>query len=261
MTGTWDGLNTGRGFAALLAPTVALVVAACALSVWFDDPGHETASVEEAEEHEGRAPTEIELTPAVEAAFSEESYRPGDDARLVVFNAATGLTLQVFRVGPERKRTVGNVTMEGVAITRPRHVGSSDGRLVVPIAVGDWPSGLYFARLGAADGRVGFAPFVVRARPYRRAPRRDRASHADLAGVQPPRRRSATGRATRGTRAGSTAPSASADPSSTAAFRATSAATTFRSSPGSLEQVETSTSSPSRTSRSPARANWPARTT
>jgi hypothetical protein len=162
MTGTWDRLNTGRGFAALLAPTVALVLAACALSVWFDDPRYEIAAVEEEEEHEGRAPTEIELTPAVEAAFPEESYGPGDIARLVVFNRAKGLTLQVFRVGPERPRTVGNVTMQGVAVTRSRHVGSSDGRLVVPVAIGDWPSGLYFARLGAADGRVGFAPFVVR---------------------------------------------------------------------------------------------------
>ena len=28
--------------------------------------------------------------------------------------------------------------------------------------IGDWPSGLYYARLEAADGRVGFAPFVLR---------------------------------------------------------------------------------------------------
>ena len=35
---------------------------------------------------------------------------------------------------------------------------------VVGVQVGAWPSGLYFARLRAADGRVGFAPFVVRPR-------------------------------------------------------------------------------------------------
>jgi hypothetical protein len=29
---------------------------------------------------------------------------------------------------------------------------------------GDWPSGLYFLRISAADGRVGYAPFVVRPR-------------------------------------------------------------------------------------------------
>ena len=33
------------------------------------------------------------------------------------------------------------------------------------VRIGAWPSGLYFARLRAADGRVGFAPFVVR--PFR----------------------------------------------------------------------------------------------
>ena len=32
--------------------------------------------------------------------------------------------------------------------------------------VGAWPSGLYFARLAAVDGRVGFAPFVVRPRVH-----------------------------------------------------------------------------------------------
>jgi N,N-dimethylformamidase beta subunit-like protein len=29
---------------------------------------------------------------------------------------------------------------------------------------GDWPSGLYFLRISASDGRVGYAPFVVRPR-------------------------------------------------------------------------------------------------
>jgi hypothetical protein len=32
------------------------------------------------------------------------------------------------------------------------------------IRVGSWPSGLYFVRLTARDGRVGYAPFVVRPR-------------------------------------------------------------------------------------------------
>src|SRR5678815_4684632 len=30
------------------------------------------------------------------------------------------------------------------------------------IRAGDWPSGLYFLRLSAPDGRVGYAPFVVK---------------------------------------------------------------------------------------------------
>jgi len=50
--------------------------------------------------------------------------------------------------------------MQGLPVTRKRAIRES----TVPITVGDWPSGLYFARLQAADGRMGFAPFVVRPR-------------------------------------------------------------------------------------------------
>ena len=52
--------------------------------------------------------------------------------------------------------------MNGVPVTRKRAVGSSAGHRVLRVRVGGWPSGLYFARLVAVDGRVGFAPFVVR---------------------------------------------------------------------------------------------------
>ena len=54
--------------------------------------------------------------------------------------------------------------MNGVPVTGARSIGSSSGHRVVRVRVGAWPSGLYFARLRAADGRVGFAPFVVRPR-------------------------------------------------------------------------------------------------
>jgi hypothetical protein len=122
------------------------------------------AHEEEYEEHEGRAPTKAELQPSVEAAFARESYRPGATARLVLANAARGITLQLFRVGPERVPTRGNSEMQGVAVTAPSAVGVSRGRRVLRVPIGSWPSGLYFARLQAADGRVGFAPFVVRPR-------------------------------------------------------------------------------------------------
>lgn len=69
MTGTWDRIDTGRVLAALLALAVALTFAARALSTWPDAPEEAGATATEEEEHEGRAPTEIELTPAVEAAF------------------------------------------------------------------------------------------------------------------------------------------------------------------------------------------------
>jgi hypothetical protein len=116
----------------------------------------------EHEEHEGRAPTRLELAPSVEAAFTKESYPARTSARLVVHNQARGLRMQIFRVGREHVRTRGRNEMRGVPVTEAKRIGSSRGRRVVTVSVGDWPNGLYFARLEARDRRVGFAPFFVR---------------------------------------------------------------------------------------------------
>jgi hypothetical protein len=137
----------------------AVLVAALAL-VAAGSRSAAPAAIEEDEELEGRVPTAIELVPSVEAAFRRESYSPGETATLVVRDEATKTTMQLFRVGPERVTTRGNNEMQGVPVTQEREIG--DG--VTLVAVGDWPSGLYFARLEAADRRVGFAPFVVRPR-------------------------------------------------------------------------------------------------
>jgi hypothetical protein len=110
---------------------------------------------------EGRAPTAEELRPAVQAAFARESYAPGDRARLVLFGRERRLSLQVFHIGPEHTPTVGNSELQGVPMGRSGEVA---GRGRVSVRVGSWPSGLYFARLQAQDGRIGFAPFVVRPR-------------------------------------------------------------------------------------------------
>ena len=113
---------------------------------------------------EGRDPTPTELLPSVEAAFPEESYAPGEIARLVFFNRARGITLQILRSGPERRVTRSNASMNGVPISARLAIGTGRPRRTVDVKVGNWPSGLYFARLRAEDGRVGFAPFVVRPR-------------------------------------------------------------------------------------------------
>jgi len=54
--------------------------------------------------------------------------------------------------------------MNGVPVTPVRAVGQGRPGRVVRVRIGTWLSGLYFARLRAADGTVGFAPFVVRPR-------------------------------------------------------------------------------------------------
>ena len=53
----------------------------------------------EVDAYEARAPTPLELTPGVEAAFPRESYAPGSLASLVLFKPARGVTAQVFQVG------------------------------------------------------------------------------------------------------------------------------------------------------------------
>ena len=113
---------------------------------------------------DGRAPTPTELLPAVEAAFPRESYVPESTAKLVISNKARGLRLQIFHSGSERSVTRSDSTMNGIPVTPRVAIGSSSGRKLVGVRIGDWSSGLYFARLSAADGRVGFAPFVVRPR-------------------------------------------------------------------------------------------------
>lgn len=114
---------------------------------------------------DGRAPNDQELEPSVEAAFQAESYPPETTARLAFFNRATGVRLQVFRVGAEKARTRNN-EMRGVPVTRRLTIGTTTSSRVVHVRIGNWASGVYFARLDASDGRVGFAPFVVRPRRF-----------------------------------------------------------------------------------------------
>ena len=110
---------------------------------------------------EGRVPTAEELRPSVEAAFQAESYKPGDVATLAFFNRASGVKLRVFQTGPEHKVTVGNSEMQGVAVSPWRRIGRVGPGRRIRLAIGNWPSGVYFVRLDAADGRTGFAPVIV----------------------------------------------------------------------------------------------------
>ena len=73
-------------------------------------------------------------------------------------------------------------------VNAPRRFAVLRSGTTIAIEIGDWPSGLYFAKL-TSPGRVGFAPFVVRPAAARRAPRRGRPADPHLAGLQLPRRR------------------------------------------------------------------------
>ena len=102
----------------------------------------------------------------VDAGFTRESYVPGEKARLVVETDARSLQLQIFRAGLEEVPTYNDTIMNGVALADPVTVpwqGRQDRPGALSVDVGQWGSGLYFAKLTADDGRIGFAPFIVRA--------------------------------------------------------------------------------------------------
>ena len=114
----------------------------------------------------GSAPTAHAHTVArtLEAAFSRESYTPGSTAQLHLDSGTQLIALQLFRSGPESGSTRARDVMRGVAVDRRRWVGTRPPGSSFAIHIGNWPSGLYFARLTAKDGAIAFAPFVLRPR-------------------------------------------------------------------------------------------------
>jgi hypothetical protein len=102
--------------------------------------------------------------PTVEAAFARESYSRGQLARVVVTTRASAVGVQLFRAGTETAKIAVQDEMLGTAVTGIRMLGPIGARKVVRVRIGNWPSGLYYARLTAQGGRVGFAPFVLRPR-------------------------------------------------------------------------------------------------
>jgi N,N-dimethylformamidase beta subunit-like, C-terminal len=108
--------------------------------------------------------------PTIEAAFTQESYAAGDVARLVTWTRGARVTLQLFRAGTETTRIKARDVMLGTAVTPPRQIGAATPGGVIPVRIGDWPSGLYFAKLRGTDDKVGYAPFVVRPRHLGEAP-------------------------------------------------------------------------------------------
>lgn len=96
---------------------------------------------------------------AVSAAFVATSYVPDQLAELRVLGHVRRLELQVIRAGAERGwSSVGRAW--GPPVQLRFRAGSVN---TVRLRLGEWSSGLYFARLTAPGGRaVAYAPFVIR---------------------------------------------------------------------------------------------------
>jgi hypothetical protein len=101
----------------------------------------------------------------IDAGFGRPSYAPGQLARIHVATDAPALTMRVFHAGPEQVVTYADNQLAGVEIDQaPVQVDMSRYRnrpRSVLFRVPDVPSGFYYVQLGSADGRIGYAPFVV----------------------------------------------------------------------------------------------------
>src|SRR5438067_9487036 len=70
--------------------------------------------------------------PKLTAYFEQESYRPGDAARMVVADFAQAVSVQVFRAGEESEPTLPHDVMLGGPVTPVVAIGAVEARRVVP---------------------------------------------------------------------------------------------------------------------------------
>jgi hypothetical protein len=101
----------------------------------------------------------------VEATFGKRSYVPLEPARLWVAADCDELTVQFLHCGTEPEYTDRTDEMRGNPVSEPLVVDWRRNRLrpaPVDLLPGPWVSGVYAAKLTTDDGRVGFAPLVLR---------------------------------------------------------------------------------------------------
>lgn len=112
-------------------------------------------------EAEGRAPRpRFGSTPGVPATFLRDGYRPGQLASLVLWRREPAFDVRFFRVSRTDVPRWTYTTMQGKPVTAVRRLRGEPAHTRIRLGIGNWPSGVYFARL-YAGGRVGFAPFVL----------------------------------------------------------------------------------------------------
>jgi hypothetical protein len=101
----------------------------------------------------------------VAASFERRSYAPNEPARLAITADAKRLTLQFIACGTEAEYSERPDVMSGQPVGTPRSFdwsGKGSSAQTVVVSLGPWPSGVYAARLTTDDGRVGFAPVLLR---------------------------------------------------------------------------------------------------
>ena len=102
----------------------------------------------------------------IDAGFARPNYAPGQVAALHIATDEPSLELKFFQSGPEKVVTYADNQFAGIDTGQPpieiamRQYQSKPRTITVRNP--NLPSGLYYASLAGPDGRVGYAPFVVR---------------------------------------------------------------------------------------------------
>jgi len=104
----------------------------------------------------------------VEVGFLQRSYPSGGQATVSIATDARSVRLQLFSLANDPHPTILDLRRNGVAVApavtldwRPYRSGPHPVQIG---RVGTFPSGLYFLRVTANDGRVGYAPLILRPR-------------------------------------------------------------------------------------------------
>jgi N,N-dimethylformamidase beta subunit-like, C-terminal len=101
----------------------------------------------------------------IEAAFLRRSYLPGEPMQLRISADVSAMTLQFIQCGPETVSTERKDELNGVPRGESVPIdwtGKRSGPVTITVQSGGWAPGFYAARLTSDDGRVGFAPFILR---------------------------------------------------------------------------------------------------
>jgi hypothetical protein len=93
----------------------------------------------------------------VQAAFTARSYSAGSRAVLRLRGHASTLRVQFYRAGGGHTGP-----LEGQAVSAEQTIAQPLSTL--KLRLGDWPSGLYYAKVGTPEKGLWYAPFILRPR-------------------------------------------------------------------------------------------------
>jgi hypothetical protein len=105
----------------------------------------------------GRATASANASGPVQAAFGARSYSPGSRASLELRGRASALRVQFYRAGGGHTGP-----LEGLAVSSERTIAQPGSTL--HLRLGNWPSGLYYAKVVTPRRGFWYAPFVLRPR-------------------------------------------------------------------------------------------------